>query len=589
MGSSGHAADAGHGGDDGHHDAHRPPSMRDLARWSARVLGPDKGFIRLALVYGAAISLLSLATPISVQLLINSVANTALAAPLFTLSLLLFVLLLIAGGLMALRIAVMARFEQRFFARLVAEITLRAIHAQNPFFVDARRGDLFNRFFDLGTVQKALTSLLIGGFAIVLQSLVGLIVTSFYHPFFLAFNALLVLLVVIIWRLWLRPSLASAVAKSHAKHAAAHWLESVGGSNGFYKSARHIHFAIDRSEAMTAGYVSAHRRHFGHTFSQTLCLLLLYAMASAGLLAMGGWLILQGELSVGQLVAAELILSGVFYGIAQLGGYLEVFYDLAAGLEELSLFWDVPQETTPQAEAHALPHGGIRLRGVQMGAHHLDFAVESGEQVGILAAPGVERSIAILLKRLQTPERGFVSVGGADLGTFDMVQLRADVVVLDRPSIVEMSVRDYLRLSAPGRAEAMLEALALVGLEERIGSLPGGLDTMLSGTGWPLSVGETMALKLAGAILARPRVLVLSPLYDMLEPERLEQVLAALRPHGTTVLQFTARPDGLARDGWLHLGETVQRRAADWRELAPPAARDAAASAALPPHSTQKD
>jgi putative ABC transport system ATP-binding protein len=389
MGASDqHSAHHGpdHGGDHGGHHAHRL-TLRDLRRWASLVLSPDKAFLRLALVYGAAISLLSLATPISVQLLINSVANIALPAPLFTLALVLFALLLLAGALMALRVAVMARFEQRFFARLMAEITTRAIHAQNPFFVDARRGDLFNRFFDMGTVQKALTSLVIGGFAIVLQSLVGLVVTSFYHPFFLAFNVVLVVLVLVIWRAWLLPSLGSAVAKSHAKHAAAHWLESLGASNGFYKSGRHINFAIDRSEAMTATYVAAHRRHFRHTFSQTLCLLLLYAMASAGLLAMGGWLILQGELSVGQLVAAELILSGVFYGIAQLGGYLEVFYDLAAGMEELALFWDVPQEAPPAADARALPHGAIRFQGVVLGAHRLDFAIESGEQVGILAAP----------------------------------------------------------------------------------------------------------------------------------------------------------------------------------------------------------
>jgi putative ABC transport system ATP-binding protein len=340
-----------------------------------------------------------------------------------------------------------------------------------------------------------------------------------------------------------------------------------GGSNGFYKSGRHINFAIDRSEAMTATYVAAHRRHFRHTFSQTLCLLLLYAMASAGLLAMGGWLILQGELSVGQLVAAELILSGVFYGIAQLGGYLEVFYDLAAGMEELALFWDVPQEAPPAADARALPHGAIRFQGVVLGAHRLDFAIESGEQVGILAAPGVERSVATLLKRLATPERGLVRVGGADLGSFDMVRLRADVTVLDRPTIVEMSVRDYLRLAGAGRADGagqdMLEALALVGLEDRVGALPKGLDTMLSSSGWPLSVGETMLLKLAGAILASPRVLVLSPLYDMLEPEQLARVLAALRPQGTTVLHFTGRPGALAHDAWLHLGETEQRRSAD--------------------------
>lgn len=542
---------------------HKVPTFRDVARWTHQVLGPDAGFVRVALLYGAAISLLSLATPISVQLLINSVANTALPAPLITLAAILFILLAIAGVLSAFRVHLMAVFERRFFARLVAEITLRAVHAQNPFFVDSRRGDLFNRFFDTVVVQKSLTSLLIGGFTIVLQSLVGLVVTSFYHPFFLAFNAVLVLLVVVIWRVWAHASLRTAVTKSHAKHATAHWLDSVGGSNGIYKSSRHMAFAIGRSEAMTASYVACHRAHFRHTFGQTIALLLLYALASAGLLALGGWLILQGELSIGQLVAAELILSGVFYGIAQLGTYLETFYDLAASLEELSLFWDVPQEAAPDGDAPALPDGAIRLRNVRHAGNMFDFSLESGLQVGVIAAPGVERSLAALLKRLEVPEGGFVSVGGSDLGTFDMYRLRSDVIVLDRPTIIEMTIREYLGLSAPGRSEEMLAALELVGLAQRIGDLPGGLDATLSSSGWPLSIGETMALKLAGAMLARPRVLMLSPLFDILPPVRLDAVLAHLRPYGTTILQFTQRPEGLARDAWLWIGKHEQRREDD--------------------------
>lgn len=551
---------------------HNPPRFRDFLRWARQVLGPDAGFVRLALLYGVAISLLSLATPISVQLLINSVANTALPAPLLTLAAILLALLLLAGVLSAFRVHLLAMFERRFFARLVGEITLRAVHAQNPFFVDSRRGDLFNRFFDMGLVQKSLTSLLIAGFTIVLQSIVGLVVTSFYHPFFLAFNLVLVLTVLVIWRIWANASIASAVAKSHAKHATAHWLGTVGNSNGIYKSSRHMTYAIERSEEVTAGYVAAHRRHFRYTFGQTIALLLLYAFASAGLLAMGGWLILQGELSIGQLVAAELILSSVFYGIAQLGTYLEVFYDLAASLEELHLFWEIPQEAPVVAETPCPPDGAIRLRDVRHAGQRFNFAVPAGAQVGVLAAPGVERCLVTLLKRLDVPESGFVSVGGADLGTFDMYRLRSDVIVLDRPTIVEMTVREYLGLSAPGRSETMIEALELVGLDRRVGALEGGLDAKLSGTGWPLSVGETMALKLAGAVLARPRVLMLSPLYDMIPPARLDRVLAALREHGTTVLQFTERPEGLHRDSWLWIGTDVQREATDLGEILPLAA-----------------
>lgn len=554
------------------------PTFRDFFRWAFQVLGPDGAFIRLALLYGAAISLLSLATPISVQLLINSVANTALPAPLLTLAAIFFSLLLLSGVLSAFRVHLLAKFERRFFARLVAEITLRAVHAQNPFFVDLRRGDLFNRFFDMGIVQKALTSLLIGGFTIVLQSFVGLLVTSFYHPFFLAFNLVLVLLIVIIWRVWANASIASAVTKSHAKHATAHWLGTVGGSNGVYKSSRHMAYAIHRSEDMTAHYVEAHRRHFRYTFGQTIALLLLYALASAGLLALGGWLILEGELSIGQLVAAELILSGVFYGIAQLGTYLEVFYELAASLEELHLFWEVPQEAAPpvgtEDSAARLVDGSIRLRQVEHNAHHFDFAVPGGAQVGVLAAPGVERSLATLLKRLAVPGHGFVSVGGADLSTFDMYRLRSDVIVLDRPTIVEMSVREYLGLSAPDRPDAMIQALELVGLDRRVGALDGGLDALLSSSGFPLTVGETMTLKLAGAVLARPRVLMLSPIYDMLPPERLDRVFAALREHGTTILQFTARPEGLSRDRWLWLGPTEQREGTVLEDIAPFARED---------------
>ncbi len=174
--------------------------VRALRGWIKLVLAPDAGFLKIAAVYGVAISLLSLATPISVQLLINSVANTALPAPLFTLSLILFLLLALSGILSAIRIHLMARFERRWFARIVAEITLRAVHAQNPFFTDTLRGDLFNRYFDLMTVQKALPSLIIGGFTIALQGVIGLAVTSFYHPFFLAFNAVLVLLLFLVWQ-----------------------------------------------------------------------------------------------------------------------------------------------------------------------------------------------------------------------------------------------------------------------------------------------------------------------------------------------------------------------------------------------------
>ncbi|GGE02280.1 ABC transporter ATP-binding protein [Polymorphobacter glacialis] len=551
-------------------DGERGIDLRDVMRWVGPIIGPDRSFFWLAIVYGVGISMLSLATPISVQMLINSIANTALPTPLFTLSAVLLVLLLVSGLLGALRTWIMELFRRRFMARLVADVSLRAINAANPYFADSRRIDLFNRFFELINVQKVVPSLLIGGFTILLQAAVGFTVTSFYHPFFLAFNVIVIILVWVIWRLWSRGAMRTSIALSHEKYAAAHWLESVGASNGFYKSASHIDFALARSEAVTANYVAAHKRQFGYFFPQTIALAVLYAVASAGLLALGGWLVIQEQLSIGQLVAAELILSSVFYGIAQLGSYLDDYYDLVAAVEELALLYTIPQEApTPPRAVPLLPRDSdLAMAHVQFahqgGPVRFDFAIPHAAHLVAQGSPGMERVFANLLKRHLKPDNGLITIGGVDIGALDTFELRSEVQVLDRPAVVEISILEYLQLANPAAdPAAMIRVLKLVGLDDRIAALRDGLQTVLSFTGYPLSVGKTMQLRLAAAMLAEPRILVLSPLYDMVSRPRLEAVFDSFTDKATTIIYFSNRPEDITLAGFLWLGRDRQQVVAD--------------------------
>ncbi len=533
--------------------------LRDVARWAAPILGQDSSFFVLAIIYGIGISLLSLATPISVQMLINSVANTALPAPLFTLAGVLFALLMLSALLSAFRVHLMELFRQRIFAQLVAEITLRAVHSRDPFFGDARKGDLFNRYFEVMNLQKSIPSLLIGLFTILLQSGVGFVVTSFYHPFFLGFNLLFIFVAWLIWRLPSRGAMTSAVALSHAKYDTAHWLESVGASNGFYKSGRHISYAIDKSEAMTARYIKAYRRHFNFSFSQTVAYLVLYAVASAGLLAMGGWLVIQGQLSIGQLVAAELILSSIFYGFSQIGPYLDVFYDLVTAVEELGLLYAIPQEVPGRVTGPGEATGDLVFADVHVGDVRLNCTIPHRAKLIAAADAETQRAFASLLKRHRPPDSGLISLGGAELSVLDAYKLRSDVIVLDRPTIVECSVRDYLELCSPDdEPSEMMAALRLLGIDRRIGQLPQGLDTVLASTGWPLSLPEMMRLKLAGAILSRPKLLLLSPLFDMVPADELARIFSALETLPTTVIYFTNRNNPPVLDGYLWVGRDRQ-------------------------------
>ena len=238
---------------------------------------------------------------------------------------------------------------------------------------------------------------------------------------------------------------------------------------------------------------------------------------------------------------------------------------MIASSEELSLLFAIPQEPPVTVAGRAPADGAVRLDGVVTEGARFDFALAAGEQLVTMTDGGAERMLSMVLKRHVVPERGLVTVGGADIASFDMYLLRSEVMVLDRPSIVEVKIREYLSLALEDAgsgvsSSAMLEALEAVGLRDRVARLPQGLDTVLAASGYPLSIGELMALKLANALLVRPHVLMLSQLYDLLPAERLVSVLARLREAGTTVLLSTGRPEDIALDGWFYLEPHRQRR-----------------------------
>ena len=541
-------------------------SLLDFFRTFFNILRPEANFYWLALVYGVGISLLSLATPISVQMLINTVANTAMTTPLVVLTITLFGLLMMFALLYALRIHLMELFSRRFYARMVSEISLLSVYAKNPFFGDARKSSLFNRYFDVVNVEKAIPILFVGGFTVVLQVFTGFILVSLYHPYFLLFTIVTTAIVWAIWAIWGARAVRTGIDLSHAKHKTAEWLETVGESNGFFKSQRRIDYAFKQSNSHTAQYINDRKRHFRNHFGQTIAFLTLYAAASAALLGLGGWLVINNELTLGQLVAAELVLSTAFFGVAQLGTYLTYFYDLCAAIEEISLFYDVEQEEPAGDDPINVEEHTLVFNGVRGTARHEDaeftFEIPSGSIVMASASHhGVQRLFTNILKMHELPKAGFATVGGVDFKEIEAHNLRKDVHVLDRASFVGMTVREYLELSCKNTApRRMVGALETVGLIETISTFEQGLDTPIAATGWPLSSVELQQLKLANALLEQPRILVLSKLFDLLDEDNLAAAVNELRAQAySTVIYFSNRRIDLGFDQFLHLEAKQQR------------------------------
>lgn len=540
-------------------------TLFQMARLFVLILAPERKFLWIALVYGIGISLLSLATPISVQLLINTVANTALTTPLLVLSGTLFGLLMFAVLLNGLRTHLMEIFTRRFYARMVSEIAIRLVYAQNPHFGDERRTALFNRYFDILSVQKTIPVLFIGGFTIILQAGVGFTVVAFYHPLFLAFVLVIIGLIWLIWFIWGASGVRTSIELSHRKHETAAWLEGLGASNGFFKSQKRIDYALAQTDAKMNAYIQQHKKHFRRHFSQTLAFLILYAVASGVLLGLGGWLVIQNELTIGQLVAAELILSAAFFGVSQLGVYLNYFYDLCAGVEELSLFYDVPQEEPPVASGVFNPDHTLAFIDVKgrTRAEDVTFNMTLPMRQSIMVSAsehGILRLFTDFVKRYVIPDSGFITMGGIDLSYIEASALRQEIFVLNRPNFIENTIRGYLELSRQGNDPTeIMKVLDCVGLTHVLSQFELGLDTPIAETGWPLSMSETIQLKLASAMLARPNIIILSQMYDLVDRDDLARALEWIWAQGqTTIIYFSNREDPMGFEHFMYMQANVQ-------------------------------
>lgn len=527
------------------------PQKEEFTRLFRRILGPEASYYRLAILFSAFISLLALGIPISIQMLIDQVANTALLQPVIILSATLFGLLILSGLFYASREYVLELYERRIFARLASEITLKIVNSPAAFFDQARRDDLINRYFDIMTVKKTLPQLLVGLFSFFFQAIIGFIVTSLYHPIFLLFNAALITTLVATWRVWSWQATEQAFLMSEAKYDAAGWIEGLSHNTEFFKAGPNGDDAIRKTNRLIDRHIDMMKGYFRVTFRQILVLLFLYALASATLLGLGGWLVIIGQLSLGQLVAAELILSTIFAGFVLLASYMKDYYSLCAAVEELDRISAIPSRLPPRAERTPEGGGAVHIENAQLLDSdyriEMNFDAAAGSSVRLVnASPLERRTFSRLLKGQVPAHAGRVEVDHVDVKDWHYQTLNGQVKVIDRPTLPQMELGQYVQHGHPEVDRAQVfRALDVVGLTERVSGLPHGLETIIAPSGWPLTVEEALRLKLAAAIVDAPRLVVLSDVFELVEPQHLVAAIEEMRQDRTVTAIVMRRADDL--------------------------------------------
>jgi ABC-type bacteriocin/lantibiotic exporter with double-glycine peptidase domain len=549
-----------------------PPARPSPLRRVRQLLALDRQDIVVVVIYGVALGLLSLAVPIAVQSLVNTVTFGSLFQPLVVLTVLLAVALTGAAVLRALQIRIAEMLQRRLFVRIVGEIGARLPRVSADALREKNGPELLNRFFDVFTTQKSVTSLLLGGVDAVLIALVGLIVLAFYHPALLAFDLVLILGAVFVLIPLGRGGTRTSIAESKAKYAVAGWLEEMARHPLSFKLAGGESLARAQVETLAKSYLDERQRHFRIVFRQVVGALTIEVIASVALLAVGGFLVIERQLSIGQLVAAELIVTAVVASIAKLGGKVEVFYDLVAAVDKLGEILDLPLERSEGENPSAEPVAGGRLRVSELelnpsGGRHpvsVSFGLEPGDHLSVSAASDATSSELVdSIFGLEAIRAGVIEVDGHDIRDLSLPALRSRVALVRGAELFPGCVFDNLRAANPAlSSEDAWRVLEHVGLYDTVKQFPAGLQTTLLGDGTPLGRGQAIALTVARAIASEPSVLILDRTLDHLDAPQSEDMIERLtKARGFSLLLVSDDPRVHERmDHHLHIVEGAPRQ-----------------------------
>lgn len=468
--------------------------------------------IAVAMVFGAAMAVVSLAVPIAAQSLVNMVAATAMVQPLVMLGIMLLIALVAVGILQTMQIVVAERIHQRLWVRTVNDWLRRLPRYSREARQRGSTHELANRFFDVCLLQKDTVSLLLDGTSLVLTTGASLVLLAFYHPWLLVFDLVLVLGIIgVILAGWTAGDRADQ--ESFCKYDLFAWIDDVAGGRLLFADARGRAFADARGELLLRKWLEARRSYFTSILRQITTGIGLQVIATVGLLTLGGYLVIERQLTFGQLVAASVLVTVIGSGLTRLGRQLDPIYEAAAVAATFAKNLD---EKLEQEGGLLLQHrdGGLCVELRDRSTGSMVITIDSGQRLGLIGGTGSHSRVLDLLYGLygsQQLEAIDARLDGIETHLLDPESLRGQVALVRGQEVVWAKVRENIDLGLGSDDKELLELLDLVHLRERLLGLPQGLDTMLisDSDGGPLEESELRRIVLVRALLAKPRLLLL--------------------------------------------------------------------------------
>ncbi|WP_324025084.1 ATP-binding cassette domain-containing protein [Maribacter sp. BPC-D8] len=497
----------------------------------------DKKDVFQVFYYAIFAGVVNLSLPLGIQAIINLMQGAQISSSWVVLVILVTLGVAFVGILQLMQIRIIENVQQKIFTRASFEFAYRFPKIKMSELHNYYPPELANRFFDTLTIQKSLSKVLIDFPAALLQIVFGLLLLSFYHPFFIVYGMLLLLLIYVVFKFTAQRGLDTSLEESKSKYKVAHWLQEIARSIVSFKLSGKTSHALDKNDTLVVEYLNARESHFKVIVIQFIQMIGFKVLVTAGLLLIGGLLVLNQEMNIGQFVAAEIIILLVINSVEKLIVGLETFYDLLTSLEKMGQVVDKELETQegekPFLENQAFT---VELSDISYSVpdpkreiiSNLSLTISPTCTILLRGSSGSGKNTLLrIIAGIIEPDTGGVYVNGVSLKGMNLNYYRSHLgQSLPEESPFEGTILHNITFGDKETTnEQVYWALDKVGLTDFVKKQPDGLNTILYPEGKQIPHTVSKKIVLARSIVRKPKLLILKDPLDQFNSEEADRIL----------------------------------------------------------------
>lgn len=527
------------------------PTPAGAAKKFFTLLRLEKKDISTIYVYAILAGLVNFATPLGIQTIISFVMAGSLSTSIVVLIVMVVVAVFIGGLLQVRQMQVIEKIQQKIFVRYSLEFANRLpkldIEKMSSYYLP----ELVNRFFDTASLQKGIEKLLLDIPSAIIQILFGVILLSLYHPVFIGFGLVLLLLLYIILRNTLPTGFAANVESSDYKYKTAAWLEEMARVVKTFKYSKGTSLNIEKADGYVSNYLESHTRYFRILVTQFWSLVGFKVIITASMLIVGSILLVDQQINIGQFIAADIVIIMVIGSVEKLITNLDKIYDVLTAVEKLAKITESDLEKEGNIQVSNSENGiSIEFRKLQYSYDlgnpvltDISFTAEPGKKICIYGNSGSGKSTILrLLTGAYKNFKGSLLVDGVSIDNYQLESLRSVTgILLGQQDIFQGTLLENFTMGNKNYDEEELKNLVeLCSLTKFVQSLPQGYHTDLDTAGNRLPSKIKQSILLIRALLGKRRLLLLEePFHFLDETEKYKMMEFILKDTSATTILTT--------------------------------------------------